>query len=103
MASSSSSRLSRSGGLLFSLCCFRETCPLLGAEYERAGLEIADRRELESKLCDGTETGCEGVKLDADTDRDLPPRLKGAALMMTESPGLELGRGNLYGIGGPEQ
>lgn len=56
MESSSSKRASLTG-FFFSLCCFLEACPFRGAEYARAGLATADRRELESKLGEGTETG----------------------------------------------
>lgn len=87
MASSSSSRLSR-GGLLLSLCCFRPACPFLGAEVGSDGLESPDRRALDSKLGEGTEMGCEGVKLELGADRDLPPRfdLDEAELMAISGP-----------------
>lgn len=48
-----------------------------------------DRRALDSKLGEGTETGCEGEKFDAGADRDLAPRLNGVELMMAEPLGLD--------------
>lgn len=86
MASSSSSSLLSLNGRLFSRCCFRAPCPFLGADVGSEGLERAERRPLDSKAGDGTEIGCDDVKLGVEADRDLPPRLDSPELMADGKP-----------------